>query len=159
MHWLWLFTAVLVLTPAPSWSHPGNTAADGCHYCRTNCASWGQVAGARHCHGGVARPPRPAPPPPFQPRRGVERPSAVLHTTGYARIIDGDTVHIGTEKIRLQGIDAPEAQQWCQRANGARYACGHEATAALTQMMAGARSPAALTPTGTSTSGSWEPAF
>lgn len=33
-------------------AHPGNTASDGCHYCRTNCASWGEIEGARHCHGG-----------------------------------------------------------------------------------------------------------
>ena len=34
-------------------SHPGRTASDGCHYCRTNCSSWGETAGARHCHGSV----------------------------------------------------------------------------------------------------------
>jgi len=33
-------------------AHPGNTASDGCHYCRTNCDYWGEVYGERHCHGG-----------------------------------------------------------------------------------------------------------
>lgn len=33
-------------------AHPGNTAADGCHYCRTNCDSWGVAWNQRHCHGG-----------------------------------------------------------------------------------------------------------
>ena len=33
-------------------AHPGNTASDGCHYCRTNCDKWGEVYGERHCHGG-----------------------------------------------------------------------------------------------------------
>jgi micrococcal nuclease len=33
-------------------AHPGRTAADGCHYCRTNCASWGVPSNERHCHGG-----------------------------------------------------------------------------------------------------------
>lgn len=33
-------------------AHPGNTASDGCHYCRTNCSSWGYTYGVRHCHGG-----------------------------------------------------------------------------------------------------------
>ncbi len=33
-------------------AHPGNTAADGCHYCRTNCAKWGVPENERHCHGG-----------------------------------------------------------------------------------------------------------
>jgi len=33
-------------------AHPGRTAADGCHYCRTNCDSWGVPWNERHCHGG-----------------------------------------------------------------------------------------------------------
>jgi hypothetical protein len=39
-------------------AHPGRTASDGCHYCRTNCAKWGEVEGARHCHneGTAAQP-------------------------------------------------------------------------------------------------------
>ena len=32
-------------------AHPGRTAADGCHYCRTNCDSWGVPWNERHCHG------------------------------------------------------------------------------------------------------------
>ena len=35
-------------------AHPGRTASDGCHYCRTNCSSWGVSYNQRHCHGGVA---------------------------------------------------------------------------------------------------------
>ncbi len=31
-------------------AHPGRTAADGCHYCRTNCSSWGVAWNQRHCH-------------------------------------------------------------------------------------------------------------
>ena len=34
----------------PTLSHPGRTASDGCHYCRTNCSAWGVPEGARHCH-------------------------------------------------------------------------------------------------------------
>lgn len=33
-------------------AHPGRTSADGCHYCRTNCDSWGVPWNERHCHGG-----------------------------------------------------------------------------------------------------------
>ena len=33
-------------------AHPGNTASDGCHYCRTNCDSWGVTWNQRHCHNG-----------------------------------------------------------------------------------------------------------
>jgi len=39
-----------IVAPETS-AHPGNTASDGCHYCRTNCAKWGEVENARHCHG------------------------------------------------------------------------------------------------------------
>ena len=40
----------------PVFAHPGRTASDGCHYCRTNCSKWGEVAGARHCHSGYTAP-------------------------------------------------------------------------------------------------------
>lgn len=35
----------------PSYAHPGRTASDGCHYCRTNCDKWGVAWNRRHCHG------------------------------------------------------------------------------------------------------------
>ena len=31
------------------------------------------------------------------------------------KIIDGDTVHIKSKKIRLEGIDAPEIRQQCKK--------------------------------------------
>lgn len=34
---------------------------------------------------------------------------------GTPKIIDGDTVHIKSKKIRLEGIDAPEIKQQCQK--------------------------------------------
>ena len=34
---------------------------------------------------------------------------------GFAKVIDGDTVHIKSKKIRLEGIDAPEIRQKCQK--------------------------------------------
>jgi endonuclease YncB( thermonuclease family) len=34
---------------------------------------------------------------------------------GIPKIIDGDTVHIKSKKIRLEGIDAPEMKQQCQK--------------------------------------------
>lgn len=40
----------------PTLAHPGRTAADGCHYCRTNCDSWGEAWDERHCHGGGSAP-------------------------------------------------------------------------------------------------------
>lgn len=57
--------------------------------------------------------------------------------TGPARVIDGDTIDVGGMRIRLWGIDAPESKQMCER-QGAAYACGHEATAHLRALVAGA---------------------
>ncbi len=47
----------------------------------------------------------------------------IIH--GKARIVDGDTIHIGQKKIRLHGIDAPEKEQTCtfQKKN---WNCGLE---------------------------------
>ena len=39
------------------------------------------------------------------------------------KIVDGDTIHIGKNKYRLHGIDAPETQQQCERKNK-KYQCG-----------------------------------
>lgn len=50
-------TVFLVFTADVS-AHPGRTASDGCHYCRTNCDKWGIPWNARHCHrGGAVAPP------------------------------------------------------------------------------------------------------
>ena len=40
----------------PVGAHPGNTASDGCHYCRTNCTKWGVAWNERHCHGITRKP-------------------------------------------------------------------------------------------------------
>ena len=42
--------AVLILLSNASFAHPGRTASDGCHYCRTNCTEWGVPWNVRHCH-------------------------------------------------------------------------------------------------------------
>jgi endonuclease YncB( thermonuclease family) len=44
--------------------------------------------------------------------------------SGIPRIVDGDTVEIGTTKIRLVGIDAPETDQLCLDKDGGRWSCG-----------------------------------
>ena len=55
---------------------------------------------------------------------------AVADVTGSARVIDGDTIVIGTERIRLHAIDAPESHQACRR-HGVTWFCGAEASRAL----------------------------
>ena len=56
---------------------------------------------------------------------------------GLTRVIDGDTIHVGDTRIRLEGIDAPESAQTCKRANGETWACGTEATHAMRLMVEG----------------------
>jgi len=53
---------------------------------------------------------------------------------GEAKVIDGDTIHIGKNKIRLHGIDAPETDQKCI-INNEDWACGKNSTLALIEMI------------------------
>ncbi len=57
--------------------------------------------------------------------------------SGDVRVVDGDTLHLGGTRIRLHGIDAPEAGQTCGGERVARWDCGAGATAALKQLVAG----------------------
>ena len=44
--------------------------------------------------------------------------------TGTAKVREGDTVVIGTSRIRLGGIDAPSVDQLCLNSKGERWTCG-----------------------------------
>lgn len=61
--------------------------------------------------------------------------SAGVEAAG-VRVIDGDTLEVGAETIRLWGIDAPEDGQTCWRAKTS-YDCGAEALAALSRLVSG----------------------
>jgi endonuclease YncB( thermonuclease family) len=53
---------------------------------------------------------------------------------GQASIIDGDTIEIHGQRIRLFGIDAPEHNQLCEAA-GSQYRCGQQAALALSDQI------------------------
>ncbi|MFP5509133.1 MAG: thermonuclease family protein [Alphaproteobacteria bacterium] len=44
--------------------------------------------------------------------------------TGAIRVIDGDTLDVGGTRVRLHGIDAPEASQTCKTEQGRSWDCG-----------------------------------
>lgn len=56
---------------------------------------------------------------------------------GRATVVDGDTLEVRGQRIRLWGIDAPESRQTCERA-GQTYRCGQEAANRLSARL-GAR--------------------
>ena len=53
---------------------------------------------------------------------------------GRAKIIDGDTIHINKNKIRLHGIDAPEIKQTC-KIKDKIWNCGIESSLALKKLI------------------------
>lgn len=67
--------------------------------------------------------------------------------TGRASVIDGDTIEIAGQRIRLNGIDAPESWQTCKDASGKPYRCGKEAAFALDDFLAKSR-PTTCRPAG-----------
>ena len=58
-------------------------------------------------------------------------PAHATELIGIPRITDGDTIWIGETKIRLHGIDAPEAKQECHGKDGSSHRCGEASTDAL----------------------------
>lgn len=69
----------------------------------------------------------------------IATPAAALDRTpiaGQASVIDGDTIEIHGQRIRLHGIDAPESSQTCRDARGKPYRCGQKAALALADRIA-----------------------
>jgi endonuclease YncB( thermonuclease family) len=61
-----------------------------------------------------------------------ERPDRDI--AGAARVVDGDTLELQGEKLRLQGIDAPELAQTCE-ADGRPVHCGKLAAEHLDELI------------------------
>lgn len=137
-----------------AYAHGGGLDASGCHNDRKR--------GGYHCHrGGSAQALRsPTVKQSVAPRSALPRdidsvePPAFLSSrsdagaatpatsalpepiVGIPQVLDGDTIQIGTTRIRLFGIDAFEAEQMCEGPDSGRYGCGGKATRALTELIA-----------------------
>jgi len=61
-----------------------------------------------------------------------------LNPQGRARVIDGDSIVVAEVEMRLQGIDAPEAEQTCRK-GGRDWACGREASRRLAGLLGSRR--------------------
>jgi endonuclease YncB( thermonuclease family) len=110
-----LFYIFIVVTLAvPAFSHGGGLNKEGCHNNRK--------AGDYHCHRG----------PKVSTKQ--KKNSKKITLTGIPKITDGDTIRIGSTRIRLHGIDAPEAKQTCT-SDGKDWRCGWEATNALASIV------------------------
>ena len=63
-------------------------------------------------------------------------PSGTPHLTGpVERVVDGDTLDLAGQRIRLADIDAPEHDQTCKTAAGGDWPCGTVATARLRELV------------------------
>lgn len=67
------------------------------------------------------------------PLRVVNNTAAIV---GRASVIDGDTIEIHGERIRFNGVDAPESAQLCKNGGGQGYHCGAKSADGLQAFLA-----------------------
>lgn len=67
-------------------------------------------------------------------RQGSPGGPAPAELSGVARPVDGDSMFVGRDEVRLQGIDAPEGKQTCKR-DGRDWACGNAAREELVRLI------------------------
>ena len=61
-------------------------------------------------------------------------PAVAQEHSGIPRVVDGNTIIINFQNIRLYGIEAPNAEQLCE-IDGESWLCGWEATNALAHIV------------------------
>lgn len=65
----------------------------------------------------------------------VVPPEELKEIAGPAAAVDGDTIVIAGQPVRLWGIDAPEADQTCQDLDGEAWPCGQYAKQILANLV------------------------
>lgn len=65
----------------------------------------------------------------------VDPPRIISSSNANIIVADGDSFALGTQKIRLDGIDAPEYRQSCTDPSSVLWECGKAARASLEQML------------------------
>ncbi|WP_316174690.1 MULTISPECIES: thermonuclease family protein [unclassified Bradyrhizobium] len=65
---------------------------------------------------------------------------------GHATVVDGGTIEIHGERIRLWGIDAPESDQLCRNDESDLYPCGRQTAASLAALFYAIPRPVTCSP-------------
>ena len=135
-----LVGAALVLA-AVGLGDPASAHRSGCHRwhsCPSDTGSYvcGDLGYSNYCGTGTTTAPKKAPKlpsVPTAPKTNMKPGAGVIR--GMASVIDGDTIEVHGQRIRLHGMDAPESAQHCHRADGMSWACGREASFALADLI------------------------
>lgn len=97
-----LFLLSFFILTTTIYAHPGNTAGDGCHYCRTNCDSWGVAWNQRHCHNDYSPPPviyyDPTPTPTLTPTPTISPTPTITPTQKPTEVLGSQTKEQKTEQ-------------------------------------------------------------